>query len=186
MECIEPPKADDVQRLREGSMARLIGPSGHESERWGQRSEFGAGDKGQIDLESAREEKDPVNPGPGLHVKMMQGRMLIVHPLRPVGEDIRYFGGISNAKSEIYVRPLVFLFGCARTSDRGTTNATVMGGVFKKVEAQLSAFFRRKHGVSPNSESVFNSIATSCSTARQSVPKPDRSRRSVYESTWLI
>jgi hypothetical protein len=128
-------------------MPGLIRPSEHEAERWGQGAEFRAGDESQIDLERAREEKYPVNPGTGLHVKMMQGQMLIVHALRPIGEDTGQFGGIDNAKSEIYVRPLVFLAGRARTRDRSTADAIVAGSVFKEVEAQVSTFFRRKHRV---------------------------------------
>src|ERR1017187_6804565 len=103
MECVQPTQADDVQRLRERSMPGLIRPSGHEAERWGQGAEFRGGDEGQIDLESAREQKYPVNPGTGFHVKMMQGQMLVVHARRPIGEDTRQPGGIDNAKSEVDV-----------------------------------------------------------------------------------
>src|SRR6266404_328706 len=145
MECVQPSKADDVQRLRWRIMSRLVRPSEHEAERWCQSSEFRSGDEGKIDLQSAREEKYPVNPGTGLHVKMMQGEMLIVHARRPIGEDVRQFRGIEDAKSEINVRPPVFTLGRSRTSDRSTTDATVTSGAFKEIEAQVSAFFRRKH-----------------------------------------
>jgi hypothetical protein len=94
--------------------------------------------------------------------------MLIVHARRPIGEDIRQFSGIDNAKSEINVRPLVFTFGRSRPSDRGTTDATVTRGAFKEGEAQMGAFFRRKHRVFPDSGNVFNSIATSRAAAAKS------------------
>jgi hypothetical protein len=63
---------------------------------------------------------------------MMQGQMPIVHARRPIGEDTGHLGGIDNAKCEIYVRPLVFLFDRARTRDRGATDARVARGVFKQ------------------------------------------------------
>jgi hypothetical protein len=141
-------------------MPWLIRLSGHEAERWRQGSELRAGDEGQINLQSAREEKYSVNPGAGLHVKMMQGEMPIVHARSSIGEDIREFGGISNTKSEINVRPSVFTFGRGRTSDRSAADAPVTGGIFKELGAQMSTFFfRRKHR--SFLIHVLNSIATS-------------------------
>jgi hypothetical protein len=136
-------------------MPRLIRPSGHEAERWRQGSEFGAGDESKINLQSALEEKYPVNPGAGLHVNMMQGEMPVVHARSPIGEDIRQLGGVDNAKSEINVRPPVFPSGRSRTSDCSTTDATVTRGVFKTVGAQVIAFFRRKRRLFPEPGNVF-------------------------------
>jgi len=145
MERMQPPKADEVQRLRGRSVTGLIRPSEHEPEGRRQRSEFRSGDEGQINLQSAREEKYPVNPGAGLHVKMMQRQMPIVHSRGPIGEDIRQIAGIDNAKSEIDVRPPVFTFGRSRASDRSTTDAAISGRAVKEFEAQAITFFRRKH-----------------------------------------
>jgi hypothetical protein len=43
-----------------------------------------------------------------------------------------------------------FQFRRARTRDRSTTDATVAGGEFKEVEAQVSTFFQSKHRVFPD------------------------------------
>lgn len=145
MDSIEPAKADDLRKLRWRRMPRFIGLSRQKAERRPEGSEFRGGDKSQIDLQSACEEKHPVYPGARLHVNMMYGRMPIVHALSPIGDDTRQFGSIDNAKSKINVRPPVFTFRRGRPSDRDTTDSTVMGGEFKNVGSQLSTFFWRKH-----------------------------------------
>jgi len=126
-------------------MPGLIRLPEHKAECWRQGSEFRRGHEGEIDLQSAREKKHAVNPLAGPDVKMMQGEMPMVHVRRPIGEDIRQFGGIADAKSEIYVRPPVFVCGGRGASDRGATDALVTGGVFQKARPQASSFFRSKH-----------------------------------------
>jgi hypothetical protein len=145
MKCVQPAKANDVPRRRWRYMPGLIRLPEHKAECWRQGSEFRRGHEGEIDLQSAREKKHAVNPLAGPDVKMMQGEMPMVHVRRPIGEDIRQFGGIADAKSEIYVRPPVFVCGGRGASDRGATDALVTGGVFQKARPQASSFFRSKH-----------------------------------------
>jgi len=117
----------------------------YQAEGWRQGPEFCRGYEGEIHLQSAWEKKHTVNPPAGPDVKMMQGEMLTVHVRCPISQDIRQFGAVVNAKSEIYVRPWVFPFRGRRASDRGTTYALVAGGVFQKAGPQASALLRSKH-----------------------------------------
>jgi len=55
--------------------------------------------------------------------------MLIVHVRRPIGEDVRHFRGIADAKGKIDVRPPIFASGGRRASDCSTTDALVTNGV---------------------------------------------------------
>lgn len=87
----------------------------------------------------------PCKSRPGLHVDMMQGRMLIVPTRRPIGEDVRQFCGIGNAKSQVNVRPPVFTLGRCGTSDRSASDTKVVSVGFQEIRAQLSTFFQRKH-----------------------------------------
>jgi hypothetical protein len=72
---------------------------------------------------------------------MVQGVMLLVHVRRPIGEDIRQFRSIPDAKGEIDVRPSIFARSCCRTSDRSATDAMIFGGVFQNVGTQAFTFF---------------------------------------------
>src|SRR5664279_29356 len=160
MECVQPAKANDVCRRRWRNMPGLIRLSEHKAERWRQGSELRRGHESEIDLQSAGEEEHAVNPRAGNDVKMIQGEMLMAHLRRPIGEHIRQFGGIADAKSEIYVRPPVCESGCRRPGYRSASDAPVAGGVFQEVEAQALAFFRSKHSVSdPGLRNVSNSNA---------------------------
>jgi len=136
MQCVQPGKANDISRLWRRSLPGLIRFSELKLECGRQGSKFCRGYEGEIDLQSAREEKYTVNPPAGPNVKMMQGEMLLIHVRSPIREDIQQFGGIAYAKGEIYVRPAIFACGCRRASDCSTTDALVFGGVFQKAGAQ--------------------------------------------------
>jgi len=88
VQCIKPAKTDDVRRQGWRNMPRLIRLTEHQAKRWGQGSEFGGEYEHQIDLQSVRQEKYALNPRARLHVKMMQGQVLIVHAECPVGKDL--------------------------------------------------------------------------------------------------
>jgi hypothetical protein len=96
-------------------------------------------------LQSAWEKKYPVNPFAGRDVKVMQGKMPMVHVRRPIGKDTRQFDGIADAKSEIYIRPPVFACGGRRAGDRSATDAPVTGRAFQQLGPQASTFFRSKY-----------------------------------------
>ena len=66
--------------------AKLVGEM---AERWRQGSKLRRGHEGEIDLQSAGEEKYAVNPRAGRNVKMVQGEMPMVHARRPIGEHVR-------------------------------------------------------------------------------------------------
>ena len=145
MECIQPSEANDIPRQWWGNMLGLIRFSEHKPKRWRQGSEFRRGCEGDVHLQSVRKEKNSINPPAGPDVNMMQGEMLLVHVPSPIGEDVGQFGGISDAKSEVYVRPPIFAMGGCRTSDRCTTDALVSAGVFQQAGSQAITFFRCKH-----------------------------------------
>ena len=73
-----------------------------------QSSEFRRRNKGEVDLQSAREQEYAINPRASIDVEMIQSLMLIVHMCRPFGQNIRQLAGISNTKGEIYIRPSIF------------------------------------------------------------------------------
>src|SRR5580658_6431870 len=108
-------------------MPGLIRLAKHQAEGWRQGSELHRGNEGEIDLQGAREEKHAVYPRAGPDVKVVQGELLAVHVLRPIGEDVRQCAGIADAKSEVYVRPPVFASGRRRASDRSASDTPVAG-----------------------------------------------------------
>jgi hypothetical protein len=105
----------------------------HKTEGWRQGAELCRGHEGEIHLQSARKKKYTVNPTAGPDVKMMQGEMPMIHVRRPISQDTLQFGGIADAKSQIYVRPPVFARVGRRASDRCTTDSMVARGVFQKL-----------------------------------------------------
>ena len=145
MQCVQPGKANDVTSRWWWNLPGLVRLSEHKPERRCQGSEFCRGNEGEIDLQSAREEKYAVNPLAGPDIKMMQSEVLLVHVRSPIRKDIRQLGCSADAKSEVYVRPLIFALGCRRASDRSTTDALVFRGIFQEAGAQAITFFRTKH-----------------------------------------
>ena len=110
--------------------------------------EFRRRHEGEINLQSAREEKYTVHPSTGLDVEMMQYKMPIVHIRGPITEEIRQVGGIADAKGEIYVGPGILTRGGCGSSYGGAADARIAGGVFEEIRAQASTFIRSKHGCS--------------------------------------
>ena len=80
----------------------------HKAEGWRQCSEFRRRSEGEIDLQSAREQKYSIYPRSGSDVQMMQSQMPIVHVSGPIEEDIWHFACVPDAKGEIYIRPSIF------------------------------------------------------------------------------
>ena len=55
----------------------------------------------------------------------MDGSMLLVHAVGPVGKHLPEIGVSGNAQSKINVRPLIFTTDCGRPGHRGARDAGI-------------------------------------------------------------
>ena len=86
----------------------VVGVTEEQPEGRAGRAEVGRGPKCDIDLERVGEQEDANARYATPHIEVMDRSVGVVHPFGPVGDDLRYLGGLGKAERQVDIRPAVF------------------------------------------------------------------------------
>jgi hypothetical protein len=121
---VEPGQAGELGRGRRRGLSPRHRPAGHQPERRGVRAELSLGREGQVDLQGAGQQEDPVGGGPAHDVQVMNGAVVGVHDGGPVGYRRAEFGAGGETERQVDVGPAVF------GADRGGPGQRDAGDAF--------------------------------------------------------
>jgi hypothetical protein len=113
MQRIKPAHTDQLSGGGRWCHRLLVGGSVHKSKGRGDGAELRRGPEGKVDLQGIGEQEDPIKGDAPGHIHVMDGSMLVVHAIGPVGQHLSEIGISSNAPGQINIRPLIL------TTDRG-------------------------------------------------------------------
>lgn len=105
MQRIQPAHADQLDGIRHSCGRRFRGGSKQQAEAWAESAELRRRTERDVDLERAEEKEDPIEGLGMAHIQVMDGTMLAIHHLGPVGDHLRTVGVGGEAQGEIDVRP---------------------------------------------------------------------------------
>ena len=114
--------------------------------------------EGQIDLQRVRKQEDAVERGAMGDVQVVNGGVLPVHQVRPVGNHRRAVGVSTDAQSEVDVRPAILATQRGRPRQRGATDASIGSAGGDQPVAQPLAIVNGEHGRGDYGPTVARSV----------------------------
>jgi len=103
MQRIEPAHADQLDGDGQGFVDRVAGGSEEQAEVRADGAELPRRPEGDIDLQRAGQQEDPIDDLAAVHVEVMDGSMVLVHPIGPVRDRLRAVARRRQRQGEIDV-----------------------------------------------------------------------------------